>query len=597
MQQKILNNRYELERKIGEGGMARVYVGRDMRLNRPVAIKIPHQQHTLDADFLNRFFHEAQAAAILQHPNIVDVYDVGQDGDIHYIVMEYVEGIDLKRLINRDAPLPISQALHIAAQAARGLHAAHQAGMVHRDVKPQNIIVAPDGGVTITDFGIAKSARSTAMTETGVVFGTADYLSPEQAQGRSATALSDIYSLGVTLYEMLTGKLPYAGDTALAVAMKHVSETPLPPRQLNRAIPPQVEAIVLRCLAKEPAQRPQSAAELARQLSSVDQISQQATTVNEVAVPRPPVPRPASNGGTTGRIPMPPPRPALPARQPRQEGLGCGVFVLGIFMVAGVLGLVYLFATNAFEGLFPGPGQQPNRPTEIVGATSTPEESVTPTPSPTPLPLALVPNLVQQRSTDVQALLNSLGLIPVELTAVNDLEAGFVIQQEVPANTEVPVGSPVTYTVSLGPSLVTIPDVRSTSQSFALNSLESAGLRVEVREEPSTTIDAGFIIRQSPNPGLRVEAGTLVEIVVSQGDVVRFPDIIGLQREQAEAILRATPGLELVFVDEQGPDRLPGFENFAPNQVVSAQIENGKGLNNGELVPRGSRIILGVRRP
>jgi eukaryotic-like serine/threonine-protein kinase len=249
MQQKILNNRYELERKIGEGGMARVYIGRDMRLNRPVAIKIPHQQHTLDADFLNRFFHEAQAAAILQHPNIVDVYDVGQDGDIHYIVMEYVEGIDLKRLINREAPLPINQALHIGAQVARGLQAAHQAGMVHRDVKPQNIIVAPDNNVVITDFGIAKSARSTALTETGVVFGTADYISPEQAQGRTATASSDIYSVGVTLYEMLTGKLPFTGDTALAIAMKHVSDQPVPPRQINRAIPPQLEAIVLRCLA------------------------------------------------------------------------------------------------------------------------------------------------------------------------------------------------------------------------------------------------------------------------------------------------------------------------------------------------------------
>jgi eukaryotic-like serine/threonine-protein kinase len=597
MQQKILNNRYELERKIGEGGMARVYIGRDMRLNRPVAIKIPHQQHTLDADFLNRFFHEAQAAAILQHPNIVDVYDVGQDGDIHYIVMEYVEGIDLKRLINREAPLPINQALHIGAQVARGLQAAHQAGMVHRDVKPQNIIVAPDNNVVITDFGIAKSARSTALTETGVVFGTADYISPEQAQGRTATASSDIYSVGVTLYEMLTGKLPFTGDTALAIAMKHVSDQPVPPRQINRAIPPQLEAIVLRCLAKDPAQRPQSATELARILTNFDQVSQQATVANaEVPIPRPPSPRPPQNNANTGRMTMPPPRPAIPARQPRQDGLGCGVFVVGMLVLAGVLGMVYLFATGAFEGLFTGPGQQ-NRPTAVVGATSTPENNATATPEPTVIPLAVVPDLTQQRSVDAQNLLRSLGLIPVEFTTENDLDPGLVVQQEVPANTNVPVGSPVTYTVSLGPPLIAVPDIRSIPQSDAQNALQNLGLQFEISEEPSTTIDAGFVISQSPTPNLRVPRGTIVRIVISQGDVVRFPDIIGLQRDQAEAILRATPGLEFVLSDLQGPDRLPDYANIPADRVVSAQIENGKGLANGEMVPRGSRIVLGVRAP
>jgi serine/threonine-protein kinase len=597
MQQKILNNRYELERKIGEGGMARVYVGRDMRLNRPVAIKIPHQQYTLDADFLNRFFHEAQAAAILQHPNIVDVYDVGQDGDIHYIVMEYVEGIDLKRLINREAPLPISQALHIGAQVARGLQAAHQAGMVHRDVKPQNIIVAPDGNAVITDFGIAKSARSTALTETGVVFGTADYISPEQAQGRTASALSDIYSVGVTLYEMLAAKLPFTGDTALAIAMKHVSDQPVPPRQINRAIPPQLEAIVLRCLAKDPAQRPQSAAELARMLTNFDQVSQQATAANaEVPIPRPPAPRPPQHNANTGRISMPPPRPAIPARQPQQDGLGCGVFVVGMLVLAGVLGMVYLFATGALEGLFTGPGQQ-NRPTAVVGATSTPENNATATPEPTVIPLALVPDLTQQRSVDAQNLLRSLGLIPVEFTTENELDAGLVVQQEVPANTNLPVGSPVTYTVSLGPPLIAVPDIRSIPQSFAQSTLQNLGLQFEIREEPSTTIDAGFVISQSPTPDLRVPRGTIVRIVISQGDVVRFPDIIGLQREQAEAILRATPGLEFVLSDFQGPDRLPDYATIPADRVVSAQIENGKGLANGEMVPRGSRIVLGVRAP
>ena len=609
MQQKILNNRYELERKIGEGGMARVYVGRDLRLNRSVAVKIPHNQYALDADFLDRFFHEAQSAASLQHPNIVDVYDVGQDGDIHYIVMEYVDGLDLKRVINRDAPLPISQALHIGAQVARGLHAAHQAGMVHRDVKPQNVIIGPDGSATITDFGVAKSARSTALTETGVVFGTADYISPEQAQGLTATPRSDIYSLGVTLYEMLTGRLPFVGDTALAVAMKHVTDTPTPPRQLNRQIPAQVEALILRTLAKDPSQRPQSAAELARLLSSLDQIAQQPTMVNPTVTPEvviapppaprpPPTPRPPPNGsGSTGRYPSP--RPAGPTRQPRQDGLGCGVFVVGMLIVAGVLGLVYLFVSGALNGLLPGPGQ-PSRPSAIVGATATaPTEGPTPTPSPTPVPLALVPDLTNQSDSTAQNLLGQLGLIAVPQTANSDLPAGTVFEQAVPANTQIAVGSFVTYTVSLGPVQITLEDLRNVRADRAQEILLRLGLVVQVTQQANSQVTEGFVISQSPNPGVRLQSGDEVTLVVSIGDKVRFPDIIGQSRERAESILNTTAGLTLVFVDVQGPNSMGQelFDATAPNHVVSAQIEGGKGLNNGELIPNGSRIILGVRAP
>ena len=251
MQQKILNNRYELEQKLGEGGMARVYRGRDLRLNRPVAIKVLHSQYASDTGFLQRFQHEAQAVANLRHPNIVDVYDVGQDGDIHYIVMEYVPGSDLKALILRQAPLPIEQAVTIAEAVARGLEAAHRLGMIHRDIKPQNIIVGDGGVVKITDFGIAKSKMSTAMTETGVTFGTADYISPEQARGLPATPQSDIYALGVTLYEMLTGRLPFTGDSSVVVAMQHVNTEPPPLRMYNPRVPPQLEGIVLRAISKE----------------------------------------------------------------------------------------------------------------------------------------------------------------------------------------------------------------------------------------------------------------------------------------------------------------------------------------------------------
>jgi serine/threonine protein kinase len=259
MQQQILDDRYEVDRLIGEGGMARVYIGRDRRLNRRVAIKIPRPQYIDDADFLNRFRHEALAAASLAHPAIVDVYDVGQEGSIHYIVMEYVDGFNLKALLNREAPLTVDRAVKLAIQVALGLHAAHRAGLVHRDIKPQNIIVTADGHARITDFGVAKGRLSTAFTETGVAFGTVDYLSPEQAQGIAATAQSDLYSLGVVLFEMLSGRLPFSGDTAVAIAMKHASEPPPSLCALNPHVPLSLERIVFQLLAKDPAQRPQSA--------------------------------------------------------------------------------------------------------------------------------------------------------------------------------------------------------------------------------------------------------------------------------------------------------------------------------------------------
>ena len=606
MQQKILDGRYELERKIGEGGMARIYAGRDLRLSRRVAIKIPYSHYLGDPDFIERFRHEAQAAAMLSHPNIVDVYDVGIDGDIHYIVMEFVEGTDLKTIINREAPLSVPRAVGLAEQIARGLHAAHRAGMVHRDIKPQNIIVTPDGPARTTDFGVAKSHLSTAPTEPGASFGTVDYLPPGQAQGRPATPQSDVYALGVVLYEMLTGRLPFTGDSAVAVAMRHVTEPPPAPRRLNPAIPPGLEALILRALAKDPAQRPRDAAEFARLLASYEHAAQQDTIIN-TALPPPDEARPLRPSprvvappsrpqlGATGRVPIAPPR-TVAARAPRQEGLGCGVFLVGMLVLAGVLGLVYFVSTGALGSLFASVGRggnddviPPFQPTATVEAGE---------PTPTAMPGVAVPDLTGFTDTAADAALRQLQLVPVRL-ARNDplIEINQVISQEVPPGTLLPPGQPVTYTVSLGPVLVTVPDVTGVNVELARSQLGAAGLLVETIEQPSQSITAGFVIRQSPTPGLRIAQGQAVQIVVSLGDVVRFPDVIGLQREQAEQILNNTQGLELIFVHEQGREILGAdYDRFAVGEVVSAQIENGPGLTNGEFIPRGSRIIIGVKR-
>jgi serine/threonine-protein kinase len=293
---------------------------------------------------------------------------------------------------------------------------------------------------------------------------------------------------------------------------------------------------------------------------------------------------------------MPAPRTA-PARAPQQEGLGCGVFLVGMLVLAGVLGMVLVFSSGALNGLFSGIFTgAPGRPTQAAAPTSAPTASATP--SPTPEVRVAVPDLSGFTGQAAEAALRQLQLVPVRRDESNaTVPAGQVIAQEVPPGAQLLPSQPVTYTVSLGPQLVAVLDVRGAPGSLARQQLEATGLAVTVVERASGDVDAGFVISQSPQPGLRLPAGETVQIVVSLGDVVRFPDVIGLDRDDAVRLLNTIPDLQLIFVDAQGPDRLPNFESYRPNEVVSAAIEGGRGLNNGELIPRGSRIILGVRAP
>lgn len=279
---RVLNGRYELQGVLGGGGMALVYRALDRVLNRTVAVKVLREQYASDPTFLQRFTREAQAAAALSHPNIASVYDVGQDGDVPFIVMEYVPGITLRDLIARDGPLPVDQAVEIGAQILGALDYAHRNGLVHRDIKPGNVLITPQGTVKVVDFGIAKSARDLSLTAAGLALGTAAYFSPEQARGEAARPESDLYSVGVSLYEMLTGRTPFQADSDVGMAFKHINEAPVPPRQWNPAIPPQLERIVLRALAKNPAARFASAEEMQQALRNYAAFGAQAT----LSVPR-----------------------------------------------------------------------------------------------------------------------------------------------------------------------------------------------------------------------------------------------------------------------------------------------------------------------
>lgn len=628
MQQRVLNGRYELIGPLGQGGMATVYRGRDLRLGRAVAIKILHNYYAADDEFLQRFAHEAMSAASLSsHPNIVDVYDVGQDGDLNYIVMELIEGQDLKAMIDAEAPILPDTALQIIEQAAEGLDYAHRRGLIHRDVKPQNILITPTGQIRITDFGIAKSHLSTAVTQAGMTFGTADYISPEQAQGLAATPQSDIYSLGVVLFEMLTGRLPFVADTPMAVALQHIQHAPPSLRQLNPSLPPTLDALVLRAIAKDPAQRPASAAQFAQELRDFRSGRMQQT----VAVPVNPAPRqPAQRTAqpTPLRLdpdatminPAPQPQPQPQRRQaqrpqyapppppniapPRERGGSFGTLLIGLLLLGGVLALVYFALNTDWSNFVPTTGGPPPATTSVAG-TATPQPTATTQPTGTAVQTIALPNFVGQPERNVVDQLNQLGLVrranpddPALQPRNDPAPAGTVIIQDPPAGTQVPIGSEITIVVSLGPEIVEVPSVLQRPAQDARNALEAAGFVVQIQTQPSINVQEGFVISQNPQAGARLNRGDTITLAISAGDVVAFPDVVanGTLLDDAQRQITSA-GFRIAAVDAQGPDRLPNFNSFQPNEVVSATADGIPIDAPGKLVPRGAQVVLGVRAP
>ncbi len=368
LEHRTLGGRYLVESLIASGGMARVYRGRDSVLGRTVAIKVLAPPLDSDPEFVARFRREARAAAGLNHPGVVAVFDTGSDGDVHYIVMEHVEGHTLAEIIRRDAPIPPERAAEIGMAVCDALSAAHEEGLVHRDVKPANVMVTPSGAIKVMDFGIARAATDT-LTRTGRMLGTAAYLSPEQARGRPADARSDLYSLGCVLYEMLTGKPPFGGESPVAVASRHVSEDPEPPTGLNPEIPAALESVVLKALAKDPAARYQSARAMGGNLAGIVQGG-----LHAAAAGRDPATEPIPHGGE--------PTPVLPAPTPTAV-LGEGVDDTPrpfrrygpVLAGAAILAVVALVLFLVFRAGGSPTGEPP---------TSRPPTATTTTSSPTP---------------------------------------------------------------------------------------------------------------------------------------------------------------------------------------------------------------------
>jgi eukaryotic-like serine/threonine-protein kinase len=617
----VLNGRYRLDQQIGEGGMAVVFHGQDLLLNRQVAVKILREQYASNDGFLKRFEREGQLAAGLSHPNIASVYDVGSDQGLQYIVMEYIRGPNLKELIRKQGPFSVDGAVFIIAQVASALDYAHQRNLVHRDIKPQNILVDRDGNAKVVDFGIAKGLQDANLTEAGTGMGTVHYVSPEQARGEPATPASDLYSTGIVLYEMLTRALPFNADTPVGVAMQHVNTAPPRPSSLNPSIPPQVEAIVLRSIAKNPADRYPTGAALETALRHWDSPPPIHTQVMTPG-PAPQVRRETvpPTGRPTGTR-RPPPSAAPPRRRPpppveaRRDEVGCATWLIGSALLFGVIGFLVLAfqfgpalfgdeassptptlepaPTEEAAGVAPTHTPEPNEPTATPEPVSTPTTAPTPTeavPTPTSEPeLAQVPDLSNATVAEAEESLGDTWNLTIIDEFSNTVAAGTIIRQEPPPATPLADGETVTVFVSIGPEFVTIPDVRGIPAGQARLSLESLGFAVRESLEASATVPEGSVIRT--NPDTNAATGSEIELVVSAGDLVQVPDVYGDNVIEAIATLQSA-GLIVRNVSPQScafiSQRVSGFDcsSFPNGGVVSAT------LDWGEVVRRGSTIDI-----
>jgi eukaryotic-like serine/threonine-protein kinase len=470
----LIDGRYRVLGRLGSGGMADVWLADDTELGRRVALKILHERFAQDREFVHRFYREASSAAGLQHPNVVNIFDRGEVDGTYYIAMEYVEGSSLKELIARG--LSVGEAVEVTRQLLTAARFAHANAIVHRDLKPQNVLIDREGRLRVTDFGIARAGAS-EITQTGSVMGTAQYLSPEQAQGLDVTPSSDLYSIGVILYEALTGRVPFEGDSAVAVALKQVSEQPHPPSRLNPAIPPALDAVVMRALAKDPANRFATADEFIAALDAAE------------ADPATPA---ASD--TARFVPVAPPPAEVIVEDERRWPWR---WILLALLALALAGLAAWALT---------------RPNEVV-----------------------VPTVLGEKEDRATDLLEARGFDVEVEEFESEQPAGTVVEQDPRAGTKAEKGSTVTLSVSQGLGTTRVPDVAGLTERKALKALERKGFAVRSEEEFSTDVELGRVIETQPAAGTSIEGGSEVTLIVSQGtDLAAVPDVIGVSQQIAE---------------------------------------------------------------
>ena len=556
---RTFDRRYVIKRKLGSGGMADVYLAEDQELGRRVALKLLDERHASDEQFVERFRREAQSAAGLNHPNIVSIFDRGRAEGTYYIAMEYLDGRTLKELLVRNGPTPIPIAIDYARQILGALSFAHRNGIIHRDIKPHNIIVGSDGRLKVTDFGIARSGAS-QMTEAGSIVGTAQYLSPEQARGAPVDPRSDLYSLGIVLYEMLTGAVPFSGDTPVEIAMKHLSQVPEPPSTLRPQVPHDLDAVVMRALAKDPDQRYASAEEMDADLARIargvavsreteDAMTQVLSGVGITAA------QTMISSSRTGTAPPAPPAYRSPTpyydyeQPPRGRSIWPWLLALGL-IIAGAIGGWFLYTKIQAQ-------LDTNRPVAVPDVT-----------------------LLQKDLAKLK--IQQAGLTPRILNAASDtVPRGQISTQDPGGGAKIGKGSTVTLTVSTGKPRVQVPDVRGRSVTDAVAALAQLGLNPKITRVFSSQ-QPDVVTGQNPAPGDHVIKGTDIRINVSRGaKPVPVPDVTGQPYANAESALRGQ-GFVVARVDIQS-DQAQGV-------VVAEDPPPGTEIS------KGSKITLSVSK-
>ena len=533
---KIIGNRYEILEEVGLGGMATVYKAKDHVLNRLVAVKVLKDEFTTDAEFVKRFNTEAQAAASLSHPNIVSIYDVGHEDEnnLYYIVMELVQGKTLKEIINSEGTLTWKWAVNIAMQIASALEMAHKRGIVHRDIKPHNIIITEDGIAKVTDFGIAKAVSNSTITAFGTTIGSVHYFSPEQAKGGFTDAKSDLYSLGVVMYEMLTGKVPFDADTPVSVALKHMQEDPKEPVELNEEIPTAVNQIVVKAMQKEPSARYQNATEMLHDLSKALKDPDgdfviienkdggytrvmQAITDDQI------------NEGKKEEVKTKT-KTNFFTEHPKAK---IAIIILGLILLFVV---VFLITKIAIDG----------------GITKKVD----------------MPNFVGKTLEEAQTMAEDLDLtIETEEVASSEVEEGKIVSQDPEySETKIEVGTTIKLKVSKGPETAELPKLEGMKIEDARVTSESLGITLVEETENSDKVEQGVIIRQDTAVGTLVKSGDTVTVHVSAGaEKVRVPTVMGMDEGTAVATLK-NAGLNPTVKYESHEDQEEG-------KVISQSIE------------------------
>lgn len=633
-----LINRYEIIMKIGSGGMADVYKAKDHVLNRLVAIKVLKQEYSTDATFVKKFRVEAQSAAGLSHPNIVNVYDVGEDDGVYFIVMELVQGITLKNYIDMKGKLDIREALNISVQIASGLSAAHENRIIHRDIKPQNIIMSRDGKVKVTDFGIAKVADSTTVTTTAA--GTVHYISPEQARGGYSDERSDIYSLGITMYEMVTGRVPFEGETNVAVALMHIQSEITPPRQLEPSIPVSFEKIILKCTQKKPERRYASARELIADLRKVlthpdgeyvvipGAIPQGRTIVmndndidslkaaslrknlgtkpEETYVEEPeeeeeekPVQKPVQKKRPVKKKDLEEDddeefdkdeeedddEEVNPALSKVMMALGIGGFI--------ILAVIIFFIIGHAAGFFGGSGSLFGHKNKDTSTESISTESVSDTSSDTSTAgeRVTVPDLSKKTEDEAKAALKELRLgVNVQTGTSDDVPEGQVYDQSPAAGTKVDVHTQVTINISSGKEKFSLDDVTGMQYQQAQAQLENDGLVVSLEFDYSDSVGSDNVISTSPKAGSQVAKGDTITITASKGKETKTTTVPNLLGQNIDDAIQMIKDAGLTYNGKSSDYS----DSYSENQVMDQSISAGKTVDEGTTisltVSLGSRV-------